>query len=95
MLFTVPSGLVASLFMIPFGKFIKSKWSFIVVLPPLCLLLYYASYISTISSGGQIKSWNPRFGYLPCRLIYTLKAAFVSKIKVNAAAAALLKFYLR
>ncbi|MBX2924282.1 MAG: putative monovalent cation/H+ antiporter subunit A [Chitinophagaceae bacterium] len=65
MLFTVLSGLIGSLLLLPFGKPLKSKWSLLLPLLPAALFIYYLQYIPAISSGEQIHqstAWVPSLG---------------------------------
>src|SRR5690606_29049834 len=62
MLFTILFGLITALFLVPFGKKIKSKWSIILPIVPACLFAYYLGYIPIISAGStfiQHLDWVP------------------------------------
>lgn len=62
MLFTILFGLIATLFLVPFGKKIKSKWSIILPFIPACLFAYYLGYIPKIAEGStffQQTNWVP------------------------------------
>lgn len=62
MLFTILFGLITALFLVPFGKKIKSKWSIILPIVPACLFAYYLGYIPKISAGNtfiQHIDWVP------------------------------------
>ncbi len=65
MLFTVLSGLITSSLIVPFGRFLKTKWGFILALLPVLLFLYFAQYIVPIGQGSyfvQSTSWVPSLG---------------------------------
>jgi multicomponent Na+:H+ antiporter subunit A len=65
MLFTVLSGLISSSLIVPFGRFLKTKWGFILAFLPVLLFLYFAQYIVTIGQGSyfvQSTSWVPSLG---------------------------------
>ncbi|WP_448139266.1 putative monovalent cation/H+ antiporter subunit A [Sphingobacterium siyangense] len=65
MLFTVLSGLITSSLIVPFGRFLKTKWGFILAFLPVLLFLYFAQYIVPIGQGSyfvQSTSWVPSLG---------------------------------
>jgi multicomponent Na+:H+ antiporter subunit A len=65
MLLTVLAGLLTSIFIIPFGKIIKSKWSILLMLLPLGLFIYYLRLVPNVSLGEiflQSTSWIPSLG---------------------------------
>ncbi|WP_294345985.1 putative monovalent cation/H+ antiporter subunit A [uncultured Sphingobacterium sp.] len=65
MLFTVLSGLITSSLIVPFGRFLKTKWGFILAFLPVLLFLYFAQYIVPIGRGSyfvQSTSWVPSLG---------------------------------
>lgn len=65
MLLAVLSGLLFSISIVFFGKYLKGKWSpLLLVLPPI-LFIFFASFIPFISSGNillQQVSWVPSLG---------------------------------
>lgn len=65
MLAAVLSGLLVALFLVPFGKIFRGKWSVLISLLPLSLFLYFLSFIPAISA-GQTQSvsyeWVPSMG---------------------------------
>lgn len=65
MLFTVLSGLITSSLIVPFGRFLKTKWGFILAFLPVLLFLYFAQYVVPIGQGSyfvQSTSWVPSLG---------------------------------
>ncbi len=65
MLLTVLAGFITSIFIIPFGKILKSKWSVLLMALPVVLFLYYTRLIPHISSGGNLLEstpWIPSLG---------------------------------
>ncbi len=65
MLFTVLSGLITSSLIVPFGRFLKTKWGFILAFLPVLLFLYFAQYVVPIGRGSyfvQSTSWVPSLG---------------------------------
>ncbi|WP_286850157.1 MULTISPECIES: putative monovalent cation/H+ antiporter subunit A [Sphingobacterium] len=65
MLFTVLSGLITSSLIVPFGRFLKTKWGFILAFLPVLLFLYFTQYIVPIGQGSyfvQSTSWVPSLG---------------------------------
>lgn len=65
MLFTVLLGLITSSLIVPFGRFVKTKWGIILAFIPLLLFLYYLQYIPLISwdkSYVQHIDWIPSLG---------------------------------
>ncbi|AIM38727.1 putative monovalent cation/H+ antiporter subunit A [Sphingobacterium sp. SG20118] len=65
MLFTVLIGLITSSLIVPFGKFIKTKWGIILAAIPLLLFLYYLQYIPLVNwdkSYVQHIEWIPSLG---------------------------------
>ncbi len=65
MLFTVLSGLITSSLIVPFGRFLKTRWGFILAFLPVLLFLYFARYIVPIGQGSyfvQSTSWVPSLG---------------------------------
>lgn len=65
MLFTVLSGLITSSLIVPFGRFLKTKWGFILAFLPVLLFLYFAQYVVPIGHGSyfvQSTSWVPSLG---------------------------------
>ncbi|TDS16060.1 putative monovalent cation/H+ antiporter subunit A [Sphingobacterium paludis] len=65
MLFTVLTGLITSSLLIPFGKLIKTKWSFLLPLIPVLLFLFYLLHIPTIAGGTNLLqgvNWVPSLG---------------------------------
>ncbi len=59
MLFTVLSGLITSGLLIPFGRFIRSKWSSVLAILPILLFCYFAAHIPTISRGSILYEHLP------------------------------------
>jgi len=65
MLFTVLSGLITSSLIVPFGRFLKTRWGFILAFLPVLLFLYFIQYIVPIGQGSyfvQSTSWVPSLG---------------------------------
>ncbi|NQD69512.1 putative monovalent cation/H+ antiporter subunit A [Sphingobacterium shayense] len=65
MLFTVLTGLITSSLLIPFGKFIKTKWSILLPLIPVILFLYYLLQLPAVVLGSnylQHVNWVPSLG---------------------------------
>lgn len=65
MLFTVLSGLITSSLIVPFGRFLKTRWGFILAFLPVLLFLYFVQYIVPIGQGSyfvQSTSWVPTLG---------------------------------
>lgn len=65
MLLAVLSGLIISLLIIPFGKLLTTKWSFLLTLLPASLFLYFMSYVPAISAGSSFLQhihWIPSLG---------------------------------
>lgn len=65
MLFTVLSGLITSSLIVPFGRFLKSKWGFILAFLPVLLFLYYIKFVVPIGQGSyfiQSTAWVPSLG---------------------------------
>jgi len=65
MLFTVLTGLITSSLLIPFGKFIKTKWSIVLPFIPVFLFIFYLLQVSSVASGinfVQHISWVPSLG---------------------------------
>lgn len=65
MLFTVLTGLITSSLLIPFGKFIKTKWSIVLPLIPVFLFIFYALHISAVAGGTEFYQhipWVPSMG---------------------------------
>ena len=65
MLAAVLSGLLVSLFLVPFGKFVRGKWSILVSLLPFSLFLYFLSFLPQISQGHTFHesfAWVPSLG---------------------------------
>ncbi|KKX51239.1 proton-conducting transporter membrane subunit [Sphingobacterium sp. IITKGP-BTPF85] len=65
MLFTVLIGLITSSLIVPFGKFVKTKWGIILAFIPLLLFLYYLQYLPLINwdrSYVQHIDWIPSLG---------------------------------
>lgn len=65
MLAAVLSGLFVALFLVPFGKIFRGKWSVMISLLPLSLFLYFLTYIPAISAGNPQSfslEWVPSMG---------------------------------
>lgn len=65
MLLVVLSSFVFALFLIPFGKVLKGRWSFLISLLPLGLFTFFLGKIPTIMAEGAIleqNQWVPQFG---------------------------------
>ncbi|MDM1293530.1 putative monovalent cation/H+ antiporter subunit A [Sphingobacterium sp. N143] len=65
MLFTVLSGLITSSLIVPFGRFLKTKWGFILAFLPVFLFLYYLKFVIPIGQGSyfiQSTAWVPSLG---------------------------------
>ncbi|WP_104383874.1 putative monovalent cation/H+ antiporter subunit A [Sphingobacterium sp. HMA12] len=65
MLFTVLSGLITSSLIVPFGRFLKTKWGFILAFLPVLLFLYFTKFVVPIGQGSyfvQSTAWVPSLG---------------------------------
>jgi len=65
MLFTILSGLIISITLLPAGKLVKGRFGFLPSLLPLGLFVYFASHISQISKGAvlfETVNWIPSLG---------------------------------
>ncbi|QBQ42328.1 putative monovalent cation/H+ antiporter subunit A [Sphingobacterium psychroaquaticum] len=65
MLFTVLTGLITSSLLVPFGKFIKTKWSILLPFIPVLLFIVYLLYVPDVASGTnflQHLPWVPSLG---------------------------------
>lgn len=65
MLLTVLAGFLTSILTIPFGKFLKSKWSILLVALPLALFIYYLWLTPGIAKGEffyESHKWIPSLG---------------------------------
>lgn len=65
MLFTVLSGLITSCLLVPFGKFIKTKWSLLLPLIPTLIFVYFAKFIPVVAGGTSVEQhipWVPSLG---------------------------------
>lgn len=65
MLLTILSGLISACSIVFIGKYLKSKWSFILPVLPALLFLFFAGHIPLISSGNQQLqhiNWVPSLG---------------------------------
>lgn len=65
MLFTVLSGLITSSLIVPFGRFLKTRWGFILAFLPVLLFLYFTKFVVPIGQGSyfvQSTAWVPSLG---------------------------------
>src|SRR5690606_31090631 len=65
MLFTVLTGLITSCLLVPFGKFIKTRWSILLPFIPVLLFLFYLLHVPSVMSGTnfvQHFNWVPSLG---------------------------------
>lgn len=65
MLFIVLSGLIAAIFLVPFGRFFRSKWSIALAILPIFLFCYFAAQVPVIATGEillQHTNWVPSLG---------------------------------
>lgn len=65
MLFSILSGFITSVILIPLGKYLKSKWSMLLPLIPLALFIYYLQWAPDIAEGSiahQSVNWIPSLG---------------------------------
>jgi multicomponent Na+:H+ antiporter subunit A len=65
MLFIVLLGLIASILLVPFGKFFRSKWSVTLAIIPISLFCYFASQIFSVAGGTILleqTNWVPSLG---------------------------------
>lgn len=65
MLFTVLSGLITSSLIVPFGRFLKTRWGIILAFLPVLLFLYFTQYIVPIGQNSyfaQSTPWVPSLG---------------------------------
>lgn len=65
MLLTILSGLISACSVVFIGKYLKSRWSFVLPILPTLLFLFFAGHIPLISSGNQQLqhiNWVPSLG---------------------------------
>lgn len=65
MLLAVLAGFLVSILFVPFGKYLKNKYSTLVVLLPVSLFIYFSTYVSGIGAGQTFSShyaWVPSAG---------------------------------
>ena len=62
MLTAVLSGFLVAILAVPFGKFIRGRWSALVSLVPLSLFLYFLGFIPRISAG---ETFHIRYPWVP------------------------------
>jgi multicomponent Na+:H+ antiporter subunit A len=65
MLLAVLSGFIVAILLVPTGKWLKGKWSFLIAVLPTALFAYFLSKISIVSSGNPILQkveWIPQLG---------------------------------
>ena len=65
MIFIVLSGIILALFLVPFGKFIRSRWWIFLALLPVALGTYFLFQLPVISGGKIIlenNDWVPSLG---------------------------------
>lgn len=65
MLFVVLLGILASILLVPFGRFFRSKWCIVLALVPATLFCYFAAKLPAIAAGEVIlqhHDWVPSLG---------------------------------
>ncbi len=65
MLFAVLAGFLVSILLLPLGRYLKNKYSILVVALPVSLFLYFAAFLPAISAGEVFSthySWVPSAG---------------------------------
>ena len=65
MLFTVLTGLITSSLLVPFGKFMKTKWSILLPFIPVALFLFYLWHVPVVANGTNViqhLEWVPSLG---------------------------------
>lgn len=65
MLIIVLLGLIAAVFLIPFGRFFRSKWSIALAIIPTTLFCYFVSHIPVVGGGTILlehTNWVPSLG---------------------------------
>jgi multicomponent Na+:H+ antiporter subunit A len=64
MLLAVLSGFIFALFLVPFGKVLKGKWSILLSVLPLALFIFFLQKIPQVIEGGIIEQnqWVPQLG---------------------------------
>lgn len=65
MLFVVLLGFIASIILVPFGKFFRSRWCIALALVPISLFCYLAVHIPGIATGATLlehTDWVPSLG---------------------------------
>src|SRR5690606_17910728 len=65
MLFTVLTGLITSSLLVPFGKFMKTKWSILLPFIPVALFLFYLWHVPLVANGTNViqhLEWVPSLG---------------------------------
>ncbi len=65
MLLAILSGFIVAILLVPIGKWLKGRWSFLIALLPTGLFAYFLSKIPTIASGNPILQkleWVPQMG---------------------------------
>ncbi|MBX3257252.1 MAG: putative monovalent cation/H+ antiporter subunit A [Chitinophagaceae bacterium] len=72
MLFTILSGLIVSLLLLPFGRMLKSKQRILLVVLPAALFLFYLQYIPAVSSGRFLLQSTPWIPSLATNLDFRL-----------------------
>lgn len=72
MLFTVLSGLITSSLIVPFGRFLKTRWGFILAFLPVLLFLYYLKFIVPIGQGSHFVQSTPWVPSLDINLDFKL-----------------------
>src|SRR5690606_17024435 len=65
MLFVVLLGLIASIILVPFGKFFRSRWCVTLALVPISLFCYFVGHLPAIATGTVLlehTDWVPSLG---------------------------------
>lgn len=64
MLLAILSGFIFALFLVPFGKVLKGKWSILLSVLPLALFIFFLQKIPQVIEGGIIEQnqWVPQLG---------------------------------
>ncbi|MEE6187616.1 putative monovalent cation/H+ antiporter subunit A [Niabella digestorum] len=65
MLYSILTGFITSILLVPLGRLLKGRWSILLPFIPLALFIYYLQFLPGISGGNtlyQSVSWVPSLG---------------------------------
>ncbi len=65
MLLAILSGFFVAILLVPFGKWLKGRWSFLLALLPTSLFVYFLSKLAEVSAGSPViqkLDWVPQMG---------------------------------